>query len=117
MTWHDPQAATVVVFSSPWAKVMNATMIGTRPTATSSQPHMLAGASPARSRRHASSSRIRLRTTNATPKPWIHWLVVPIQPRGSGTPGSPTVAAPNARSVPASGNSGITSAPCLPDSP
>src|SRR3984893_1369248 len=97
MTWQEPHAETVVEPSSPCAKDRKATITGTRPTAMKSQPRAV-GVTPAGARLlQANASSTRLRIAHAMPKPRTHSLVVPIQPRGSGTPSSAAHAATGVR--------------------
>src|SRR5215470_8370770 len=86
ITWQEPHAATVVDSSSPWAKDRKATITGTSPTATKSQPRPVEVTAPPRRLRQAKKRSARLRRAKAMPNPRIHSPVVPIQPCGSGTP-------------------------------
>src|SRR6266568_5353404 len=85
MTWQEPQADTVAVLSRPWAKDRKATMRGTRPMATKSQPRAVGATLAGRRLLQAKTRSARLRSVKAIPRPRNQSLVVPIQPRGNGT--------------------------------
>lgn len=85
MAWQEPQADTVAVLSRPCAKDRKATIRGTRPMPTKSQPR--AGGATLAGRRllQAKTRSTRFMSAKAIPRPRNQSLVVPIQPRGNGT--------------------------------